>query len=210
MPASLRDVKGATFTAEKLFCKQLSMSRARNPMTQENIPEEELVSYLRQEAGREMAEEAAEEERLTETMRQRSLDFKGVAEEAAHAGQRGTAEFDGKVHSGPIVGTGNDYLTLRLADQEADVYLPSAVWSFTDFEGDKPPSVKSGMSMKGRLGEHAAAGARVRVEVGGGNALMGTIKAVTDDHVRMEDADGRDVYVGLDQVRAVIRSTVVH
>jgi hypothetical protein len=179
-------------------------------MTQENIPEEELVSYLRQEAGREMMEEAAEEERLTETARQRSLNFAGVAEEAAHAGQRGTAEFDGKVHSGPIVGTGTDYVTLRLADQEADVYLPTAVWSFTDFQGEKPPSVKSGMSMKGRLAEHATSNSRVRVEVAGGNALMGTIKAVTDDHVRMEDADGRDVYVAIDQVRTVIRSTVAH
>ncbi|MDH3463354.1 MAG: hypothetical protein OEM32_07015 [Acidimicrobiia bacterium] len=179
-------------------------------MTQDNIPEEELVTYLRQEAGREIKEEAAEEERLTETMRQRRQDFAGVAEGAAHAGQRGTAEFDGKVYSGPILATGTDYVTLRLADQEADVYLPTAVWSFTDFVGETPPSVATGMSLRGRLAEHAADDARVRVEVAGGNALMGTIKAVADDHLRMEDADGRDVYVAVDQVRSVIRSTVVH
>ncbi len=210
VPASLDDVKGAKFTAEKLFCKEQSMSRARNPMTQENIPGEELPSILRQEAGREFAEEAAEEEQLTETLRQRRLDFAGVAEEAAHAGQRGTAEFDSKVHSGPIVATGSDYITLRLADQEADVYLPTAVWAFTDFEGEMPPPTRSGMSLKGRLGEHAAAASRVRVEVAGGSAIMGTIMTVADDHMRMEDADGRDVYVSIEMVRAVIRSTVAH
>lgn len=186
------------------------MSRARNPMTQENIPSEDLPSLLRQEAGREMVEEAAEEERLTETLRQRQRDFASVAEEAAHTGQRGTAEFDGKVHSGPILATGSDYVTIRLADQEADIYLPTAVWSFNDFDGTTPDPVKTGMNLKGRLNEHAASESRVRVEVAGGSALMGTIRTVTDDHVRMEDADGRDVYVSIQMVRAVIRSTVAH
>lgn len=179
-------------------------------MTQDNIPSEDLPSILRQGAGRELTEEAAEEEMLTETLRQRRLDFAGVAEEAAHSGQRGTAEFDGKVHSGPIIATGSDYVTLRLADQEADVYLPTAVWSFTDFPGETPPVTRTGMSLRGRLNEHAASASRVRVEVAGGSALMGTITAVADDHVRMEDADGRDVYVSVEMVRAVIRSTVAH
>lgn len=66
------------------------------------------------------------------------------------------------------------------------------------------------MSLKGRLGEHAAAASRVRVEVAGGSAIMGTIMTVADDHMRMEDADGRDVYVSIEMVRAVIRSTVAH
>lgn len=191
------------------------MSRARNLMPEDQTPEDhipgdDLPSALRQGAGKEWSEEAAEEEQLTEATRQRSLDITAVLAEAAHKGQRATAEFSGKVYSGPIVATGTDYATIQLAEQEADILLAGAVWSFVDAPGPKTHSTSTGMTIKGRLKEHAGAGARLRMEVEGSSAIMGTINTVGQDQVWIDDADGRSVYVPISLVRAVIRSTVQH
>lgn len=183
-------------------------------MPEDQIPEdttpEDLPSALRQGAGKEWAEEAAEEEQLTETMRQRSLDIAAVLADAAHKGQRATADFSGKVYSGPIIATGSDYATIQLAEQEADIVLTGAVWSFVDAPGPKTESTPTGMTIKGRLNEHATSGHRLRMEVDGSSAIMGTITTVGQDHVWVEDADGRSAYVPIGLVQAIIRSTVQH
>jgi hypothetical protein len=63
------------------------------------------------------------------------------------------------------------------------------------------------MSFLGLLKEHAASGGRVRVELTSGAVVMGLIKTVSQDHLRIEDPDGRLAYVPFRNVRAVIRST---
>jgi hypothetical protein len=178
-------------------------------MENEHIPDD-LTSELRQGAGREWAEEAAEDEQLTEKLRERQMSLVSVAEQAAHRGDRGTAEFEGKVLSGPVVSTGLDYVTLSISEQEAEIPVTVAVWSFVPGPGGRPPATKSNVRIRARLSEYAANETRLRLELPGGNALMGTIKTVGDDHVRIADADGRDAYVSLEMLRAIIRSTSQH
>lgn len=157
-----------------------------------------------------MAEEAAEDENLTEELRKRKLNMMGVVEDASHRGERATAEFEGKALSGPILATGLDYATLRLAEQEAEIPLEHAVWSFVPAEGGGTPGRPTGMKLRARLSEHSEAGNRLRIEVAGGVAVMGSVDSVSEEHLRVTDADGRVVYIPLDLIRAVIRSTVSH
>lgn len=170
-------------------------------------PDEELTGFLRQGAGREMAEEAAEDEAQTEALRERRLDLATVVEDAAHRGDRATADTGDSVVSGPILAVGTDYLTIALPEQEADLRLDLAVWSFVPGQADQGPARRTGMSFLGRLKEYAASGARVRIEMTTGSPLMGVIKTVSQDHLRVEDPDGRLAYVPVDMVRAIIRSS---
>jgi hypothetical protein len=179
-------------------------------MDSEHIPERDLASALRQEAGRELIEEAAEDEQLTEKYRDRQRELITVAEEAAHRGDRATAELEGRVYSGPIVATGLDYVTLALSEQNAEISVGAAVWSFVTPPGDRATSSKTEMRLRARLSEHAADATRIRLELAGNTALMGTVTTVASDHVRLSDADGRDVYVSLEKVWAVIYSTAQH
>jgi hypothetical protein len=178
-------------------------------MENNNIPDD-LTAELRQTAGREWVEEAAEDEQLTEEFRNRQLTLIAAAEQAANRGDRATAEFDGKTLSGPIIATGIDYLTLALSEQEAEIAVDVAAWSFVPAIATRESPPQTGMRLRARLSEHARDQTRIRLELAGGNALMGTLTTVAEDHVRVADADGRDVYVSLDLVRAVIRSTALH
>lgn len=179
-------------------------------MENQNIPEREIASILRQETGREMAEEAAADEEMTERFRDRQRDLIAVAEEAAHRGDRATAELDGRIYSGPIVATGLDYVTLALSEQEAEIAVGAAVWSFLSAPGERVSANKTEMRLRARLSEHASDAARIRLELAGNTALMGTVTTVASDHLRLSDADGRDVYVSMEKVWAVIRSTARH
>lgn len=170
-------------------------------------PDRDLASHLRDSAGREWAEEAAEDEQQTEVLRQRQMDMLAVAEDAAHRGDRATAEMGDSTLSGPIVSTGSDYLTIGLAEQEADVLFDAAIWSFVPGDSPGTGSNQSGMSFLGLLKQHAGTGMRVRVELDGGRVVMGVMKLVSSDHVRVEDPDGRLAYVPTSNVRAVIRSS---
>ena len=170
-------------------------------------PDEELASHLRESAGREWTEEAAEDEGQTEILRQRQMDMLAVAEDAAHRGDRATAEIGETTLSGPIISTGTDYLAIRLAEQEVDILLNAATWSFVP--GDNPVAgpKQSGMAFRGLLEQHAGTGGRLRIELGEGKAVMGVIKLVGKDHIRVEDPDGRIAYVPLINLRAIIRAT---
>ncbi|MCB1246626.1 MAG: hypothetical protein KDB69_05125, partial [Acidimicrobiia bacterium] len=122
-------------------------------------PDTELSEFLRQGAGRDWAEEAAEDEAQSEMLRQRRLDLPTVAADAAHRGDRATAEIGANVISGAILATGTDYATIQLSEQVADVRLTAASWSFisTNVSVD---ATASGMSFVGLMKEHAAANAR--------------------------------------------------
>ena len=54
----------------------------------EQTPDREVESHLRQGAGREWLEEAAEDEQLTELLRRRRLDLSGRVLELVHRGGR--------------------------------------------------------------------------------------------------------------------------
>ena len=58
-------------------------------------PDPHLAAELRQGAGREWAEEAAEDEQLTELLRRRKLELADVVRDLAHRGGRVSVEFGG-------------------------------------------------------------------------------------------------------------------
>ena len=66
------------------------------------------------------------------------------------------------------------------------------------------------MTFRARLEEHVAGGRRLRIEMGGGLGLSGVIEAVSTDHIKVEDPDGRATYIPMDMLRAVIFSAVQH
>jgi hypothetical protein len=171
-------------------------------------PDRDLASQLRDSAGREWAEEAAEDESQTEALRQRQMDLLTVVEDAAHRGDRATVEMGDSTLSGPIINTGTDYLTIVLAEQEADVMFDAGIWTFVSGDNPSTGPKQSGMSFLGLLKQHAGTGMRVRVELIGGSVVLGVIKLVSSDHLRIEDPDGRLTYVPTINVRAVIRSSL--
>lgn len=183
------------------------MSRARKPMDKTPTPDRDLASQLRDSAGREWAEEAAEDESQSEVLRQRQMDLLAVAEDAAHRGDRATVEIGDSILSGPILSTGTDYLTIGLAEQDADVRFDGGIWTFVPGDNPSTGPKQSAMAFLGLLKQHAGTGMRVRVELEGGGVVMGVIKLVSTDHLRVEDPDGRLAYVPTANVRAVIRSS---
>jgi len=170
-------------------------------------PDRDLASQLRDSAGREWTEEAAEDESQTEALRQRQMDLLAVVEDAAHRGDRATVEMGDSTLSGPIINTGTDYLAIGLAEQEADVMFDAGIWTFVPGDNPSTGPKQSGMSFLGLLKQHSGTGMRVRVELIGGGVVLGVIKLVSSDHLRIEDPDGRLTYVPTINVRAVIRST---
>jgi hypothetical protein len=135
------------------------------------------------------------------------MDLLAVVEDAAHRGDRATVEMGDSTLSGPIISTGTDYLAIGLAEQEADVMFDAGIWTFVPGDNPSTGPKQSGMSFLGLLKQHAGTGMRVRVELIGGSVVLGVIKLVSSDHLRIEDPDGRLTYVPTINVRAVIRST---
>jgi hypothetical protein len=83
----------------------------------------------------------------------------------------------------------------------------AGIWTFVPGDNPSTGPKQSGMSFLGLLKQHAGTGMRVRVELIGGSVVLGVIKLVSSDHLRIEDPDGRLTYVPTINVRAVIRST---
>ncbi len=179
-------------------------------MENEYLQDKNLESELRQGPGSEWNAEAAEDEQLTEALRERQSSLADVAANAAQRGQRATAEYEGKMLSGTIVAIGIDYVTLRLGEQDTETRLDSATWTFAATDAAPTEPTRTDMTFRARLEEHVADARRLRIEMGGGLGLSGVIKAVSTDHIKVEDPDGRGTYIPTEMLRAVIFSAVQH
>ncbi|HET8739659.1 MAG TPA: hypothetical protein VFO17_07990 [Acidimicrobiia bacterium] len=170
-------------------------------------PDPDLASELRQGAGREWNEEAAEDERLTEIHRRRRLSLGDQAKEMVNRGDRVSVEFGGHSFSGAVISAGDDYATVEGAGQTADIRLDVTRWSLLP-TGQPARARPTGLeSFQAVLHTHAASAHVVRLALPGGDMVIGTVEVVAEDHVVMNDVDQRRLIVPTNVILAVVRSS---
>lgn len=170
----------------------------------------DLAAELRQGAGQEMAEEAAEDERLTELHRQRRMTLEDRGKEMVNRGERVSVEFGGHSFSGAVATAGSDYVTIDGPGQSADVKTAEARWSILPLDTPSDARVAGVESFQALLHDHSAAGRNVRLALPGGDMVIGSITVVADDHVQMTDVDQRQLIVPTKLILAVVRSSEAH
>lgn len=183
-----------------------AMSRARKSVSQESDPDRHLGSELRQGAGREWVEEAAEDEQLTELLRRRRLDVADRLREASSRGDRVRAETAGQTFAGPIGSIGADFARIDRPEDRVDVVLAQAVWTVEPSPSGGSEQSGSNITFMARLREIADGGGQVRVVTSSGTALVGTIEVVARDHIEMAQ-DSNRVVIPLGMITALVSST---
>lgn len=176
-------------------------------MTDEKKPIRDFAAELRHELGREVREEAAEDERLTELLRQRQSTFAGHVADLAHRGARVSVEFGGHSFGGAVVASGDDYATIAGPGQMADITLAVSVWTETSQGVEAPPLQNPPTTFRGVLHNYASGEQMLRFTLPSGELLIGKVAVVADDHLRIEDAEGRQKVVPTSLILGVIRST---
>lgn len=155
----------------------------------------------------EWAAEAAEDERLTELGRRRRLTLQDVAKEMVNLGQRASLEFSGHTFSGAVVWAGEDFATIQGAGQLCDVKLEAATWSVIPVTEPADTWNMGPESFRAVLFEHAESGVVLRLCFPAGELALGSVDVVAGDHVEFKDADGRHLYVAINRILAIIRSS---
>lgn len=180
------------------------MSRARNRMTEERENGGYLESELRQGAGREWAEEAAEDEHLSELMRLRRMDLGAKAQELVDQGRRVRVETGPQTFAGAVTFAGSDYAVVARADDVVAVKLDAATWTVEQIEATEQAQPGGAETLTAHLAELSSTGETVRLIVSDGRALVGSISVVATDHLEV-DQGGPPVVVPLRMLLAVIR-----
>lgn len=179
-------------------------------MSGEHEPDPDLAAELRQSAGREWAEEAAEDERMAETLRRRRLAMTEVMAELLARGDRVSVEFGGHSFSGAVAGVASDFARIQGPGQVADIRLDTARWSIL-VSGD--PGSRSEVavdSFMALLREFESDKSKVRLALPGGDIVIGSLSVVATDHVEMSDVDDRRLYIPIGMILAAIRSMDFH
>ncbi|HJS72429.1 MAG TPA: hypothetical protein VJ858_06850 [Acidimicrobiia bacterium] len=172
-------------------------------------PDPDLASELRQGAGREWNEEAAEDERLTELHRRRRLTLADQGKELVNRGDRVSVEFGGHSFSGAVAAAGVDYATVEGPGQTADIKLGAARWSVLPSGQPAETRPAGAESFQAVLHEHSASGHVVRLSLPSGDMVIGRVEVVAEDHVVMNDVDERRLIVPTNLILAVVRSSEV-
>lgn len=170
----------------------------------------ELAAHLRDSAGRDWNEDAAEDERLTALHDRRRFGLSEMAKDMANRGERVTVEYGGHTFSGAVVAAGANYVTLEGSGLRADIRLDAGYWSVLVTDADSRPGVVSIETLTARLAEYAESGLMVRLAIPDGNLVIGKVTVVADDHIELADADGRKLYVPLKMILAITRSIEFH
>jgi hypothetical protein len=172
----------------------------------EQTPDPDIESHLRQGAGREWLEDAAEDEKLTELLRRRKLDLSGRVLELVHRGERVRAETGVHTFAGSVAYAGADFASIDRGDDLVEVVLDSAVWTVERSASGGNEQSGEPLTFRARLAEIAAASESVRLVVVDGRAIVGSIEVVATDHVELTQ-DDNTIVVPSRQIVAVIRAT---
>lgn len=169
---------------------------------------DELARSLRQGVGREVREEAAEDERLTELQRRRHATLSDVATTALHRGDRLSATVGSLRLIGIPVEVGQDFVTLAVGQDIADVHLGRVALTVDRATQGGGRAVTSGsQTFRARLAELEADAVTVElVSASGAERWRGRIEVVAADHVVVADGEGDALYVSMDVIGAVIRA----
>jgi hypothetical protein len=166
----------------------------------------EIEAHLRQGAGREWLEEAAEDEHLTEVLRRRRLTLGERALELVHRGERVRAETGTQTFSGQVIYAGSDFATVDRGDDRVEVVLDAAIWTVEKTSSGGQDQSGEPLSLRARLAEISSVSESIRMVVTDGRAIVGSIDVVAADHVEMSQ-DGNTVVVPIRLIGAMIRST---
>lgn len=170
-------------------------------------PDPNLASELRQGAGREWNEEAAEDERLTELHRRRRRTLADQAKEWVNRGDRVSVEFGGHSFGGTVTKSGEDYATVEGPGQTADIILETARWSVLNTAEPYEGSLGGAESFRAVLHEHSASDQVVRLTLPDGDMVMGKVAVVAADHIEVTDVDERRLIVPMYLVLGVVKSS---
>jgi len=173
-------------------------------MIGEGDPDPILESELRQGAGREWSEEAAEDERMTEKLRERRMELSGRMREFVARGQRVRAEAGSLSCSGTVVFAGTDYSVIDRDDDEVAVRLMSATWTLEPGGRSGHHQTGNSMSFKAHLAQLESSGEEVRIVIGDGRQTSGSVTTAAQDSIVI-DHDGTEVLIPLVAVIAVAR-----
>lgn len=168
--------------------------------------EEDLASELRQGAGREWAEEAAEDERLTEKGRVRRMTLGDRGREFVEQGKRLRAEAGAQTFTGRVVYAGSDYAVLERADDLVALRLEAATWTVEHAAGEGATQYGGAFTFAAHLSELEHSGEFVRLLLSDGRALLGSISVAASDHLDLSQ-DGVTVVVPYRVLVAVVRPT---
>ncbi len=166
-----------------------------------------IASELRDGVGREIVEEAAEDERLTALHDRRRFGLSEVAKEMANRGDRASVEFGGHSFSGAVVSAGVDYAVLEGSGLKTEVRLDAAYWSMIPVGEVSSPGSTTNETLAARLAEHSEQGNTVRLAIPAGQLVIGKVAVVADDHIELTDPDGKKLYVPLTMILAITTST---
>jgi hypothetical protein len=179
-------------------------------MSDPREPDRDLAAELRQSAGREWMEEAAEDERLSETLRRRQTGLAEMMAQFASRGDRVSTEFSGHTFSGSVVEVGSDFATILGPGQVADIRLATAKWSVLVSAEPAEPQDRGVDSVIALLKLYETEGTNLRLALPGGDMVIGRISVVASDHVEVADVDDRLLYVPIELILGIIRSTDFH
>lgn len=179
-------------------------------MDTSEIPDPNLASELRQRAGQEWTEEAAEDERLTELHRRRRLTLGDMAKEMVNRGDRVSVEFGGHTFSGAVAGAGSDFATIAGPGQVADIRLDAARWSVLMSDSSAESRTAAPESFRALLHQHSGSEQVVRLALPGGDMVIGRLSVIAEDHVEVDDVDNRRLVVPMALILAVVRSSEFH
>lgn len=171
----------------------------------DQTPDREIEAQLRQGAGREWMEEAAEDEQLTELLRRRRLSLGERARELVHRGERVRAETGTQTFSGHVVFAGSDFATIDRGDDQVEVVLEAAIWTIERSAAGGHEQSGEPLSLRARLAEIASGSESVRMIVVDGRAIVGSIEVVASDHIEMSQ-DGNSVVVPMSLIVALVRT----
>lgn len=149
-----------------------------------------LARDLRQGAGREMREEAATDEELTELQRRRRHDMAATLRSAMHSGDRVTVAAGSLTLGDPLVAVGDDYLTMIDGSDVIDVALDGAVVTIEPRSSGGSSGRPSARTLRARLAEIEQEGGTVEVLTRGGLRMSGLIGVTATDHVVIDDPSG--------------------
>lgn len=173
-------------------------------MAEERESPDYLESELRQGAGREMSEEAAEDERLTELFRRRQQGLSDKALELVHRGDRVRAEIGDSQFTGVVTFGGVDFLTLDTGENHVDVKLDGAVLVVESSQSGGHEQLGGAASLKARLAEVAADDQQIRMLTADRKNRIGSIVLVATDYIELA-VDSHTIVIPIQMISALIR-----
>lgn len=145
-------------------------------------PLDELARKLRQGVGREINDDAATDEVLTELQRLRNRRIADTLRSAMHRGDRVTVTVGDMRLTHRLVAVGIDYVTLEADNETVDVRLESAVVTITAATSGGATGLPPARTLRSRLAELEHEASPVEILVGS-QRIQGVISVAASDHV---------------------------